>query len=183
MSQSPAEVPEGAYCAVGDLRTGDIRLPSYINLAQRVQGAAEEIDIAIGHIYKTPVSFGQAPIPLSSRPSQLALKKINWLIASGRILLDIAAASEDRTNHAYGMGMLKEGLAMLEKLRNGDVLLVGAEKIEGEEGNPSFTGPAIMQEDPFSLVESFYAPRDIMGQPIVPGYPYGYPPSIYGVRR
>lgn len=183
MSQSPAEVPDGAYCTVGDLRTGDIRLPAYVDRTQRVKGAAEEIDIAIGHIYKTPISFGPLPIPLASRPSQLALKKINWLIASGRILLDVAAASEDTTNHAYGMGMLKEGLAMLEKIRNGDVLLVGAQKIEGEEENPSFTGPVIMQEDPVSLVESFYAPRDALGQPILPGTPYGYPPSIYGVRR
>lgn len=180
MSQNPTEVPDGAYCSVGDLRTGDIRLPSYISPEQRVQGAAEEIDIAIGHIYKTPVDFGD-PVPLESRPSQLFLKKVNWLIASGRIILDMAAAGENQQQHAFGMGMLKEGLKMLEELRTSQFDLVGVPRLDDDKETKDFTGPAIHNEDPMSLVESFYSPR-VNGYPVAPGMPYGIPPNLYGGR-
>lgn len=167
-------IVENAYCAIEDLRTGDIRLPGYIDPEQRVKGGAEEIDIAVGHIYKTPISFGPEPVALESRPSVLYLKKINWLIASGRIILDMAAAGENDNQHAYGMGMLKEGLKMLADLASGEVKLVGAIKLDVPEGQATpWTGPAVFQQDPASLVESFYSPRGIDGRPCAPVFPYG----------
>jgi len=171
----PEPIVESAYCAIGDLRTGDIRLPGYIDPAQRVVGAAEEIDIAIGHIYKTPVTFPD-PVPLESRPSVLMLKKVNWLIASGRIILDMAAAGENVNQHAYGMGMLKEGLAMLKVIASGETQLVKAIKLDLEPGQLDYTGPVIHNEDPSSLVEAFYTGSLPM--------PYGVSPgrtkTIYG---
>lgn len=170
----PEPIVERAYCRVSDLRTGDIRLPAYISKEQRIQAAAEEIDIALGHLYVTPITFPLADAHPEQRPSVLAVKKMNWLIASGRLILDLAAASEDATQHAYGMGMLKEGLEMLKAFATGKPKLDGAVVIPEPEGNKNFTGPVIHNEDPVSLVESFYAPRDIFGQRQGAGIPYGF---------
>lgn len=153
-------IVEGAYCGVEDLRHGDIAYPAYLGTKEaRVKAAAEEIDIAIGHIYKTPIEIPDTIEP-EHRPSFLTLKKINWLIASGRIVLDMAAAGERDNLHAYGHSMLKEGLGMLAALAGGEVKLPGVEVIDQPEGSADdFSGPHIYNEDPESLVESFYKAR------------------------
>lgn len=171
-------VVENAYCAVGDLRLGDIAYPSYLGTKeQRIQGAAKEIDTAIGHIYVTPVDIPD-PIPNdATRPSYLALEKINWLIASGRIILDMAAAGEQDNLHAYGKSMLKEGLDMLCAIASGEVKLPGVETLPTPEGQINYTGPVIQNEDPESLVEAFYKGRSLLD-------PLGYSmPTAYGHPR
>ena len=81
----------GAYCGVEDMRTGDIAMPSNTSREQYVSAAAEEIDAALGHIYETPFVIEETPV---NRPTILFLKKLNWLLASGRFVLDVAAAGE-----------------------------------------------------------------------------------------
>lgn len=162
---------EGAYCAEEDLRTGDIMPPSYSSKTQYIKNAAEEIDAAIGHIYVTPVAIADLPV---NRPSILFLKKLNWLLASGRFILDVAAAGESDTLHAYGKRMLDEATAMLALLTSRELKLTGADPIEGSASTESWSGPMIFNEDSESLVEGFYSQRK---SPFTPGESYPYPPK------
>lgn len=179
MSETPPEQNvEGAYCMESDLRLGDIRLPSYMSRSQGIKTAADEIDEALGHIYITPIEI---PNGAQFRPSVLALKKINWLLASGRMILDLNASGESDNQHAYGMGMLKEGLALLKAYATEERKLAGAAKHEVPEGEQlPFTGPAIFNEDPESLVESFY--KRSASSPMIDGLPPRQP-LPYGLGR
>lgn len=161
----------GAYCATEDIRKGDIAVPSYTSLSDYVSGAAEEIDAAIGHLYVTPIVIDD--IVPANRPSILFLKKLNWLLASGRLVLDIAAAGEMDNLHAYGKRMLDEAAAMLKLLTSEELVLTGAMQVDtGEEEN--FTGPMILNEDPVSLVEQFYTNHNpYSGIAFKPADPYG----------
>lgn len=165
---------QGAYCATLDMRTGDLPAPSYMTKDQYVLNAAEEIETALGHLYVTPFEIDeQAPV---NRPTILFLKKLNWLLASGRFILDVAAAGEDATLNAYGKAMLDEAKAMLKPVASGDVVLAGAEKLNtGEQSG--FTGPVIYNEDSESLVKAFYTnrrPYSGLGEPL----PVAFPPQV-----
>lgn len=162
----------GAYCATEDLRLGDIRPTNPPE--GYVKNAAEEIDAALGSLYITPIVI---PIGVpKNRPAILTLKKINWLLASGRAILDMAASGENQTQHAYGMGMLKEGLAMLAQITNEELVLIGAPVVPDEtDGQKGYTGPQIFNEDPVSLVESFYERgTELFASPFVPTQPQPY---------
>lgn len=180
----PDEAPiTGAYCALGDLRKGDIPLPTYMgNGTSYISAASDEIDAALGHLYKTPITFDDPPgsgtVPLTARPAALMLKKINWLIASGRLILDLAAAGENDNQHAYGMGMLKEGLGLLKQIVDGEITLTGADIVDPPEGQQPTTGPTIHNEDPASLVQGFYEQRSPANV-----YPIRYPGQVqpYGI--
>lgn len=172
---------QSAYCSVADLRYGDIVLATYMGDGGKyVDGAAEEIDAAVGHIYVTPMLLDSAD--QKQRPAALLVKKINWLLASGRLVLDLAAAGEDSDLHAYGRRMLDEGLALLKQVSSEEIVLVGAAPLpvpEGEEKNS--TGPAIYNEDAESLVESFYERFNPYRNP-----PFQYPPlpaEPYGAKK
>lgn len=167
---------EGAYCATEDMRTGDIALPSGTSREQYVKAAAEEIDAALGHLYVTPFVIEETPV---NRPTILFLKKLNWLLASGRFVLDVAAAGEQDNLHALGKRYLDEALVMLKVVTSGDLMLTGAEKIDSGEHRAS--GPIILNEDPFSLVESFYT-RGRTPFDFGESYPIGYlsPAAPYG---
>lgn len=143
-----------AYCTKDDLLTGDIPLAgkygdgtSFVNLA------ADEIDSQIGHLYVTPVEL--VPTEPSNRPALLLLKKINTLLASGRIILDMAAGGEDRDLNAYGRSMLNEALGLLMQITSGDIRLGGAELIPDTADVPN-DRVSILNEDPYSLVQGFY---------------------------
>lgn len=164
----------GAYCDTDDLRTGDIPFPSSTTPAQYVSGAAEEIDAALGHIYVTPIVID--PIPPENRPATLYLKKINWLLASGRMLSDAAAAGEETALNAYAKRMLDEACEMLDFLKSQKYIMVGAPLLGADDPDKAETptGPMIANEDPFSLVETFYRtqrPSPFYLPPIPPMYP------------
>lgn len=149
---------ENAYCATEDLRKGDIAVPSYTSLTQYVSNAAEEIDAAVGHIYRTPIEI-DAELNPEYRPSVLFLKKLNWLLASGRLILDVAAAGERDNLHAYGKRMLDEAAGMVKMLVTQELVLDGADRVDETDEEKNFTGPFIHNEDDESLVESFYRNR------------------------
>jgi hypothetical protein len=169
------------YSTKADLRIGDIRLPDRLGDGSAfVQEAADEIDAQIGHIYVTPIVLLDVP---ENRPARLLLKKINNLIASGRLILDLAAAAEDQQLHAYGYNMLKEGLALLGMIQRREILLTGADELDLDgDGEKSPTGPMIYNEDPESLVKGYYSPGSLVigaGEPLP--YPYGSTfPQPYG---
>lgn len=167
-----------AYSTKEDLRIGDIRLPVRLGDGSSfVEDAADEIDAQIGHIYVTPITLPDIP---ANRPAILLLKKINNLIASGRLILDMAASAEDRTLHAYGYNMLKEGLSLLTMIQNRDIVLTAADQIDTDgDGEKSPTGPMIFNEDPESLVKGYYTPGVAVlgvGEPLpLPSGTYGFP--------
>ncbi len=168
----------GAYCAEEDMRTGDIAVPSYTTQAQYILNAAEEIDAALGHLYVTPIVIDD--LVAVNRPAILFLKKINWLLASGRMIADVAAAGEMDSLHAYAKQMLGEAAQMLTDLLSRNYVMVGAELIStGDEAAP--TGPMIFNEDPVSLVQTFYEGMSPFRNPLDPPRvyplvrPYGYP--------
>lgn len=172
-------VVENAYCEESDLQLGDIAYPSYLGTkAARIQKAAEEIDIAIGSIYITPIEIVE-PVTPALRPAYLLLRKVNWLIASGRIVLNMAAAGEQDNLHAFGHMMLKEGLTILTGIATGDIQLPGIPKIEPDPDQENYTGPRVYNEDPESLVEAFYKGRDpYFGAPLPTAYGH---PRRFGV--
>lgn len=144
---------DGAYCAESDMRTGDIAVPSYASKEQYIKGAAREIETALGSIYVTPIVVN-ADEP-KNRPTVLFLEKLNWLLASGRFMLDVSAAGEHDNLHAYGKRMLDEANQMLRPVLSGAIELVGADRVDGDDDNRP-TGPMIHNEDSESLVEGFY---------------------------
>lgn len=167
------------YCSPDDLLTGDIPLAGkYGNGTPFVQFAADEIDAQIGHIYVTPIRLDDTP---ANRPARLLLKKINVLLASGRILLDMAAGGEDDSLHSYGRTMLREGLDLLKALSGGKIEIPGAELVEVDV-ELSTNGPRIANEDGYSMVEGFYS-RFGAGHSVplpgrvLPMRPYDDPPA------
>lgn len=166
-----------AYCTKNDLRKGDIPLAAqYGDGSALVNQAGDEIDAHIGHLYVTPVVFAD-PLPAAHRPSMLMLKNINILLASGRLILDMAAGGEDNSLHAYGRSMWSEGNQLLKRVASGEIELVGAIKVEDENLSEN-SGPVIINEDPESLVKSFYQNYSGPGfgglpMPIRPARPYG----------
>jgi hypothetical protein len=144
-----------AYCTKDDLLTGDIPLAGkYGDGTSFVNFASDEIDGQIGHIYVTPITY-TSPVDPKAKPAQLLLKKINILLASGRIILDMAAGTEDQNLHAYGNPMLLEGISLLNMISSGKIKLNMAIEIDtvSDDENNSVT---LIQDDPYSLVESFY---------------------------
>ncbi len=140
------------YSAVEDLLKGDIPYPSrYGDGSGFIAVAADEIDAQIGHLYVTPIVLPDTP---ENRPARLLLKKINNFLASGRLITDMAAGGEDRDLHAYGASLIRQAMALLEDICYGKIILPGADRIDAGEGE--YTGPAIYNEDPESLVEGFY---------------------------
>lgn len=161
-----------AYAAPTDLLTGDIPLAGkYGDGTAFVQLAADEIDSQIGHIYVTPIVFDEStPEKVAKvRPAKLLLKKINTLLASGRIILDQAAGGEDDNLHAYGQSMVAEALALLNQIMNSKILLTDAPLLPSEEARDN-TAVSVLQEDSYSLVGAFY---DRMQNPPLPGFRYG----------
>lgn len=154
-----------AYCTKDDLLTGDIPLAGkYGDGTSFVDFAADEIDSQIGHIYVTPVELD--PLEPGNRPALLLLKKINILLASGRIILDMAAGGEDRELQAYGNSMLREALGLLNQITNGTIVLGGATLLPTTTDDLN-SAVSIANEDPYSLVQGFY---DRYSQPY--GQPY-----------
>lgn len=147
---------DGVYCGLGDLLKGDLELPRYVgDGSSLVNRAAEDIDSHIGHIYVTPVEVPDEP---RYRPTKLMLKRINVCLASGRLILDLATASESSDMHAYGRALVKEAMDLLEKISAGEIVLAGAERIDDvvDPEGEHFSGPAIKNEDSYSLVQAFY---------------------------
>jgi hypothetical protein len=173
-----------AYCEKTDLLTGDIPLAGRYGDGQRfVDLAADEIDAQIGHIYVTPIVFDESTPEKAARlrPAKLLLKKINTLLASGRIILDMAAGGEDDRLHAYGKSMHDEAVLLLNSITSGQIALTDAPVLA--EDVDADNGPTIAQDDPYSLVEGFYKQygrSPLAPVPAIPMRPYDDPPVAEG---
>lgn len=144
-----------AYSTKDDLLIGNIPLPGYIDSEKVVEDAADEIDSAIGFVYKTPIEWAVEPPTTVAlqRPSRLLLKRINNYLATGRLILETAAAAEHSETHAYANRLLREANASLNAIARGEIVLEGAERIDQDQ---QVTTVMIHNVDPESNVEAFY---------------------------
>lgn len=149
------------YSTVDDLLLGDMTIPGYVSKQAYVDNAADEIDSRLGYVYATP--FDVSDTSTMIRPARLMIKRIAAHLSSGRLVLAIAIASEDRQVHAYGKSLIDEALATLDKIAEGQIPLVGAEPLDPDASSAPPSGPAILNIDQFSQVEAFYQQ---MAQPI-----------------
>lgn len=161
-----------AYCTTGDLLTGKIPLPAYLDPQKFVDDAADEINSKIGYIYQIPVDLTDPNVQLTAK---LVLKRINVHLATGRLLLSVAAPGEQRQEHAYGLGLLKEAQAALMLLADGAVPLEGVLPADGVQPD-QVSMPLIANVDQESAVEAFYDrianPYYIFIPPVTPHYIY-----------
>lgn len=140
------------YSTEGDLLLGNIPLPTYAGPAKYIADAQKEIDSVVGFIYETPLDLSDTSSMV--KPARLLIERIsNWL-ATGRLILAVAAGSEKVELHAYGKSLVDQASAILEQIGCGDIALDGAATIEGSE--KPFAGPQIYNEDVESNVEAFY---------------------------
>jgi phage gp36-like protein len=141
------------YSAVGDLLTGQVPTPTYLDPAKYVSDASDEVDSFIGHIYVTPVDVTE--MGPTSRPARLLLKRIaNWL-ASGRLLMAASAGNQKLEINAYANTLVADATRALEAVASGDVPLIGAPLLPSEDETQT-TGPQIYNVDAESNVEAFY---------------------------
>jgi hypothetical protein len=159
-----------AYSAVEDLLTGDIRLPAYLDVAGAVQDATDEIDSKIGGVYHTPIDMDENTSPVS-RPARLMLKRIANFLATGRLLLEVAAAAEQTELHAYAASLVAEATQAISQIADGSIPLQGAELVPANQRTGTL--PMINNLDRVSNVEAFY---DRFTAPVgryLPTYPVG----------
>jgi hypothetical protein len=118
-----------SYVEVNDLLIGELTnvLPSTINAQQYLDMTQDEIDSKLGVIYVVPVNVDTLP-----NSQGKLLKSIHRKLCSGRILMAATAALSETSVHAYGLQLVKEGLMELMAIANSDVILVGAERVDGD---------------------------------------------------
>lgn len=138
-----------AYSEVGDLVFGAIPTAQQ-DLTSWITRADEEIDAEIGTIYVTPLSF---PMSTEARPGKLLIKKISYQLATGRAIMSMDAGSEENNIHQYGFYLIKEALAALKCIKDGDVILPGVQILNPEDAT---SAPQVYNVDSSSAVEDFF---------------------------
>ncbi len=117
------------YCTTDDVAVGDITLPRHLGAPavakqKAIENAADEIAAAIGRVYKLPYN----PSPDTSE--HLLLKKVNWYIATGRLVAAAAANASDDQMNAFAMYHLREAQKVLDAIVSGEIKLRGADDLE-----------------------------------------------------
>lgn len=143
-----------AYCQTTDLLTGDVPTPAYLSPQKYVDDAANEIDSKIGFVYETPVDITDDPDNPVVRPVRLLLTRLNVFIATGRLLMAVAASGEDERLHAYGWSLVQEATLTLEAIASGKLPLEGVDKLPAAQAQ--ITAPLSYNEDSESNVSAFY---------------------------
>lgn len=142
-----------SYSSIDDLLTGEVPLPTYLNAQKIVDDATDEVDSYLGHLYVTPLDLSDTS--LIERHSRLLIKRVANFLASGRLLMSVAAPAEDNAVHAYGYSLVKQACDALQSISDGMVHLEGA--IKKEVFATSHGGPLVGQEDAESSVAAFYS--------------------------
>ena len=126
------------YVEEDDLLLGELTntLPASIDPTQYLDMTQEEIDSKLGVLYVVPVDMTVLPNSQGS-----LLKAIHRKLTS----------HSDTAGHAYGMQLVKEAQMELMAIANADVVLVGAERVDGE-GAPRGDVPDAEVADPLARV-------------------------------
>jgi hypothetical protein len=146
---------DSTYSAVGDLLLGDLPVSTEISKQGFVNDAADEVDSIIGRRYVTPINVsgtGQYAVP---RHAALFVKRAANHLATGRLILAVAAGGEDGQLHAYGWSLVNGALKALEQIAEGSYDLPEAQPIStGGAVRP--TAPTVTNSDSASGVDAFY---------------------------
>lgn len=171
---------DSTYSTVDDLLIGDMPVAMSFSKQKFVNDAANEVDSIIGVRYVTPVDVsppppdGTGPLP---RHASLFVKRAANHLASGRLILALAAGGEDQALHAYGWSLVKGALDALNQIASGQYDLPGADPLPTDQ-DTRVTGPQLGNVDASSGVEAFYgyvAPRLPYYPPLVQCGPYWAP--------
>jgi hypothetical protein len=155
-----------AYCEKSDLKYGQLPIAQVVDVNKYINDAADEIDIALGTRFITPVEL-DTDAHNEQRTLELILKKINSDIASGRVILAVTISNEDLQTNAYGMALLKAGCATLDALASGAYNYPGLVPLPGSPEERSNT-IVVRNQDSQSGVDAFY-------QSVAPGGLYARP--------
>ncbi len=150
-------MPHTGYCAETDLLISGTRLPQgmQVTATSAISAAAEEIDAAIGMLYQTPITVEEDDP--AKRFDTLTLKRINALLASGRLITSMATGGEQNKVQAYGEYLLRFGYGLLQEIQNGKIKLTSATPIDQVDSNATRRGPLLVTDNQqASLVDSFY---------------------------
>lgn len=149
------------YSTVDDLLIGDLMVSPKLDKNKFIAQAAEEMDAKLGFVYTLPLQAfpvsDPAPDPndWTALPihQNLLLKGINNKLASGRLILTLAVATEGSTLHAYGLRLVSEATTELLMIANMDIIL-DAKRLNASTTNPDRT-PAVVNHDEESAVDMF----------------------------
>jgi len=143
-------VPSTTYSTVDDLLIGDIPLGSRVDANKFVQDAADEMNSVLGFRYQVPITTCDGSPHIA-----LLLKRINNHLATGRLILAVAAGSEDSLVHAYGLKLIEEAIQWLNQIVQGQIFLECAIPVDTTSGLDD-SGPTIFNQDANSAIEAFY---------------------------
>lgn len=136
--------PAHGYCEIEDLLyNGDTEIN--VDPQLWVDQAADEMNARLGQFYEVPIDVGVASVPVWVG---LELKKINALIATGR--LQQALAGGDPGTLKYGAGLVKEGQMCLDVLMGQSL-----DGITKRDGTFRVTAPGSANPDADSGVTAF----------------------------
>lgn len=141
------------YSEVTDMLLGQMELASGLDAEKFVIDAADEIDIKLGFIYRTPIrGTGENDLP---RPVSLLLKRLSVYISTARAIMATIGASQqgERTN-AYARSLLAEAHGALDAIATDRMVLEGAERLP--DAAEETRGPRIFNVDSYSQVDAFY---------------------------
>lgn len=167
-----------SYVQETDLLLGELTssLPSSISVTQYLDMTAEEMDAKLGVLYKVPIAINGLPNSQGG-----LIRSIHRKLASGRIIMAATVAHSESSLHAYALQLVKEALMELMAVANGDVVLVGAERVNGDGTgrgeiddaeilDPQARVPGSKNRDTYSAVEAFefnFMIPETFGLPIV----------------
>lgn len=143
-----------SYCADSELSPylGDVEPPRDVTLKDWADMAADEMDSLLGQYYTLPIELSEANP--TQRADKLLLKKINAMLAAGRLITSMAVGGEGSTVHAYGNQLISDASKELARIAAGRTKLEGAELLPDESKKQS--GPMIANRDRHSFVDCFY---------------------------
>lgn len=142
------------YSSVESMLLGDMGVGPDVDKENFVEDAANEIDSKIGHIYETPLNLAAGGL---ARHSALLVTKISNHLATGRLILALGIGGEEDDLHAYGIYLVREALADLDRIATGLVSLTGAVPVTGTTlPSGTDTAPAVINKDETSPVDAFY---------------------------
>lgn len=133
------------YASQTDLMLGDILVAPSINLDAVITDASHEIDARVGEVYVVPLTG-------LSTHHQALIKLICARLATGRLILAVAAGGEDRALQAYGKSLVDMAYADIERIVCRHIVLSGV-----AESGPAMSSnlPGIINADAASAVTGF----------------------------
>lgn len=146
------------YCEESDLVAyRGTRIDSDVAV-RHIKNAAETIDMTISKLYAVPVDV-TAGSPVSTY-AKILLKKINYTLASGNLILEIEDLGEDNKLHAYGKYLVDEAMMALKAIADGSVVLPDVPPANPDDPGASPMPIFVGNIDPISPVESLYGYLD-----------------------